>query len=405
MIDEYFDMAFRSLKRRGLRSWLTLLGIFIGIAAVVALISLGQGLEQSVVGEVEELGGDTLFVQAESELGSTGEGSTATPVTIDDVDFLKRQAGVLSVTYFASTSARVQFRDTVRFPLIVGVPTNPPERFSGYFDMWSYPIIEGRQLRSNDRFTATLGYQHGFRNIWNGQNIPIGAKFSINNKSFRSAGIYEASGSGTDDRVITITDSAYEDLFGDIQRVDMIIVTVTNEDNIEAIASDLRRSLARFRDNEEDFTIETPLDLLSSFRTILDIVQSVLIGIAGVSLFVGGVGIMNTMYTAVLERKKDIGIMKAIGARNRDIFLQFFIESGLLGLVGGILGVAFGAAMAYLVEVISTAALGTSFLQAFFSWQLFVGSILFSFIVGALAGTLPAWQASKQQAADTLRDE
>jgi putative ABC transport system permease protein len=354
------------------------------------------------------LGGDKLFVSADSNLGSVGEGTTANPLDKDDVAFLENQPGVKSVTYLVLGSARVEYRDTIKFLQVIAVPTDSPDVFNDYFNVWTYPVMEGRELQRNDKFTVAVGWQHGYRNIWDGDNLRINDKLAINGKTFRVGGIYEPTGSAPDDRTLQITDSAYEEVIGEIDRVDQIIVTVTDENQVDEISEQLTRSLARFRNvrtGNEDFTIETPLDLLSSFQNILDIVQAVLIGIAGISLFVGGVGIMNTMYTAVVERKKDIGIMKAIGATNRDIFLLFFFESGLLGLVGGVIGIIFGAGLAWLVEFISTQALGRSFLQAYFSWELFVGAVLFSFIVGALAGTLPAYQASKEQAADTLRDE
>lgn len=408
MIDEYFAMSFNSLRRRKLRSWLTLLGIFIGIAAVVALISLGQGLENSIVGEFERLGGDKLLIQADSQLGSQGEGTSANPLSLDEVRFLESQSGVLSVTYYVLSSARMEYRGEIDFVQVIGVPTESPSQFNAYFDFWTYDAIAGRELRIADRYNALLGYQHGFRNIWNGENIAVGDKFSLNDKDFRAAGFYEATGSGPDDQLITVTAEAYEELFGPIDRVDMIVVQVADESELDLMTAQIERRLAQFRgvrQDQLDFEVETPLDLLESFQSILDIVQAVLIGIAGVSLFVGGIGIMNTMYTSVLERKKDIGIMKAIGAKNQDIFLLFLFESGLLGLVGGVLGIIVGAGMAWLVEIIGTLALGTSLLEAYFSWELFVGAVLFSFFVGALAGTLPAWQASKEQAADTLRDE
>ena len=156
---------------------------------------------------------------------------------------------------------------------------------------------------------------------------------------------------------------------------------------------------------KEDFVVDTPEDLLESFDTVLNVVQAVFIGIALVSLFVGSVGIANTMYTSVLERHKEIGIMKAIGAKNSNIFLLFLIESGLLGLVGGTIGVICGIILAKSVEIISTAVLGKSFLVAYISWPLIIGSLLFAFILGSTVGSLPARSASKLPAVETLRDE
>ena len=405
---EFIQLAWQSLRRQQLRSWLTLLGIVIGIAAVVALISLGQGLEQAVLGEVEALGGDTLIVQASSQLGSAGAGSSRTPLTERDVEFLERQSSVQSVSYFTFSSARVEYRDTVRFLTVISVPSRNQDSFNSFFEYWPSGVQLGRELSSSDRVGIALGSQHLTRNLWNGRNIGLNDKLTINDNVVRVVGFYEPTGNPQDDRSLLVTENAFRQFVEDTDRVDTIIVRVTDESRIDEISRQLERGLARERGvdvNRADFSIQTPLELVASFQSIINIVQAVLIGIAGISLFVGGVGITNTMYTSVLERRKEIGIMKAIGAKNSDIFSLFFIESGLLGLVGGIIGIALGVGFALLVQTISTAALGTSFLEAYLTWQLLVGAMLFSFLIGALAGTLPALQAAKEQAADTLHDE
>ncbi|MFH1823570.1 MAG: FtsX-like permease family protein, partial [archaeon] len=138
---------------------------------------------------------------------------------------------------------------------------------------------------------------------------------------------------------------------------------------------------------------------------IFGIVQAVFIGIAAISLVVGGIGIMNTMYTAVLERTREIGIMKAVGARNRNILTLFLIESGILGLVGGAIGVLIGIGLSTGVAFVAAQALGTTFLRAVFPWYLIVGALAFSFGIGSLSGILPAIQASRLKPVDALRYE
>jgi len=138
---------------------------------------------------------------------------------------------------------------------------------------------------------------------------------------------------------------------------------------------------------------------------VLDIVQAVLVGIAAISLLVGGIGIMNTMYTSVVERTKEIGIMKAIGARNEDILYIFLFEAGLLGLVGGLIGVIIGFGLSKGAEYIATISLGTNLLQASVDIWLVLGALLFSFVVGIASGVLPAYQASKLKPVDALRYE
>ena len=157
------------------------------------------------------------------------------------------------------------------------------------------------------------------------------------------------------------------------------------------------------KEGEEDFSVQTTEQLMESYSSILDIVQYVLVGIAAISLLVGGVGITNTMYTAVLQRRKEIGIMKAIGAKNSDILILFLLESGFLGLAGGIIGIIIGVSMSKGVEIISQEYMGQMALQVTFPFSLIFGAMAFSYIVGSLAGILPAMQAAKMHPVDALR--
>ena len=178
--------------------------------------------------------------------------------------------------------------------------------------------------------------------------------------------------------------------------------------NPDIVAEDIEEALRDERDErigQETFSVQSFSQLLETFTDIFAVVQAVLIGIAAISLIVGGIGIMNTMYTSVLERTKEIGIMKAVGARNRDIFLIFLIESGLLGLVGGIIGILLGIGIGKGVEYLAASQLGTPFLQAIFGFPLILSALAFSFIIGAASGVLPAMQAARLKPADALRYE
>jgi putative ABC transport system permease protein len=173
------------------------------------------------------------------------------------------------------------------------------------------------------------------------------------------------------------------------------------------VAEDVEKNLRRERDEEigeETFSVETPEQLLESFASVLSIVQAILVGIAAISLIVGAVGIMNTMYTAVLERTKEIGIMKSIGAKNSAIQAIFLIESGLLGLVGGIIGIIIGLGLSKLVEVIANQAWGAAITVAMPAW-LILGALAFAFLLGMGSGFFPARHASLQNPVDSLQYE
>ena len=170
----------------------------------------------------------------------------------------------------------------------------------------------------------------------------------------------------------------------------------------ERVSATLRKS-HDVEEGKEDFGIQTPESILNTLNNILMVIQGVLVGIAAISLLVGGIGIMNTMYTSVHERTKEIGIMKALGAKNRNILLVFMIESGLLGLFGGIIGVSLGFGIAKLVEYVAFRYYESVLIQAQFSPMLLIGMLLFGFGVGAISGMFPARQAAKLKPVDALR--
>ena len=159
MIQDYFKIAFKSLSRRKLRSWLTLIGIFIGIAAVISLVSLGQGMEEAIYKEFEDIGSDKLFIQPSSLFGSMGEGSGANRLTEDDYDFVKRLPGIHSTTSYVMTSARIQYHDEVRYYSIAGVPTDS-ESLALVHDGFAKDIFKGRKHEKRDGKTIAAGNYH-----------------------------------------------------------------------------------------------------------------------------------------------------------------------------------------------------------------------------------------------------
>jgi putative ABC transport system permease protein len=194
----------------------------------------------------------------------------------------------------------------------------------------------------------------------------------------------------------------------ELDEIDILIVQTIEGIDVNTVAESIKKELRDYRnvdEGEEDFRVQTFEQVMKSFQTIFGIVQAVVIGIAAISLLVGGIGITNTMYTSVLERTRDIGIMKAIGARNSDIMKLFLIESGLLGLVGGAVGIIIGIGMSKTVEIAVTKLYNFVYLKAHFPWYLILGALAFSFIVGSISGVMPARQAAKMKPVDALRYE
>ncbi len=403
MIKDYFKIPWKEIKRKRLRSWLTLLGVFIGIAAIISLITLGQGLENAIEKQFQSLGRDKLFVMPKG--GTWGMGSSE-QLTEDDLDVIKKTSGVKEATGMGYAFAKIEFNDFIKYAFISGISTDPEERaLIGEAQTWK--VGEGRMIRNGDKLKVVLGYEHTQTDMFE-KRVELGDKIELNDYTFKVVGFLEKIGSPPDDQSAIISLDAYEEIFDKKDELGFIVAQAqAGEDALkvaEAVKKDLREDHG-LEEGKEDFSVETPDQFAATFNVILDIVQIVLIGIAGISLLVGGIGIMNTMYTSVLERTKDIGVMKALGARNSHIMSLFLVESGLYGLGGGVVGVVIGIGLAKLVELLFVLTVGPAFLLIKINWWLVLGTLLFSFIIGGISGITPARQASRLKPVDALRYE
>ena len=230
----------------------------------------------------------------------------------------------------------------------------------------------------------------------------------INGKKFRVVGTLERIGNPDDDQAFIIPLETARNLFDEPDNLMVIMANLKPGFDASEVAENIKKAMRRDRDQkkgEEDFSVQTSEQLKETVGDVLNLVQGVLVVIAGISLLVGGIGIMNTMYTSVLERTRDIGVMKAIGARNINIMWIFLIESGIIGLVGGAIGCAIGIAISKSIEYASSTQLGVDYLKASTAPELIFGALAFSFLVGMLSGTLPAMRAARLKPTDALRYE
>ncbi|MBS3091829.1 ABC transporter permease [Candidatus Pacearchaeota archaeon] len=403
MITDYFNIAWKNLRKRKLRSWLTIVGIVISVATIFTLISLSIGLQNAVKEQFETLGGDKFFIQPKGQLGPPQAGG-AVQLTINDIDVIDKVTGVKRTAYFTIGNAQIEFEKEKRFFSVYGLP---PEFMNLYIETGSFEIDEGRVLKNGDRNKVIIGNHYKTRNIFS-TNVKAGDKFIINDKEFEVVGIFKAIGNPDDDRSIIMPRDDFIEMFNSGGRVDAIMVQVDEGADVKAVAEVVEKKLRKFRNVDEknqDFTILTPEEILAIFGTVLGIITAFLGAIAAISLLVGAIGITNTMYTSVLERTKEIGIMKAVGVKNKDILFIFLIESGLIGLVGGVIGVGLGYSVSKTIELIATQSLGTNLLQAAAPLYLILGCLAFAFLIGSASGTWPAWRASKIKVVDALRYE
>jgi len=404
MLQDFFVLSLNNLKRRKLRSWLTMIGIFIGIAAVVALISLGQGLQDYITGEFEKLGADKIIIQPRG-FGSPGSATSKSLIlTSKDLKVIENVRGVEWAIGFLIKQGTAKYKDEIGIGYATGVN---PKDLKLLSEIQSIEILDGRDLKEGDKFKVIVGYNHIYGDNWD-KPLQMGSTLEIEGYEFKIVGVYNKVGNPIDDSIIYMPKEVLKEILEVEDEETQIIAKTASGFDPKDVAETVKRKLRQSRDEKEEqetFSVQTSEQLLGTFQSIFAVVQGVLVGIASISLLVGGVGIMNTMYTAVLERTKEIGTMKAIGAKNSHILLLFLLESGLLGLVGGLIGIGIGIGLAKGAEYIARIYIGSQLLQASMNPTIILGALTFSFIVGTLSGILPALQASKLKPAEALRYE
>ncbi|MBN2052625.1 ABC transporter permease [Candidatus Woesearchaeota archaeon] len=410
MLRDYISLAIKNLSKKRLRTYLTMIGIFIGIAAVVALIGLGEGLKTAITSQFGFLGTDVLSVQAAS-VGFSGPPGAGAPNPLSD-ELAEKIEEINNVDmafnrYLAS--ATIEFREKQKIEFVISLVTGENRR--DFERMLNLKMQEGRMLTDQDDKGILLGDNYHKGATYGAtfdRPIHAGDKVLINGKQFNVIGIIEKKGSFIFDDAIWMNDDVMinEGIRKDDGTIDTLGIRVKDASRIEQTQKDIEELLRKERDvdeGEEDFTVQTAQKALESLKSALFAVQLFVTIIALISLVVGGIGIMNTMYTAVLERTREIGIMKSIGAKNSTIFTLFAIESGFLGLVGGIIGIILGLTLAYGLAFIGSFALGSDLIQANVSMELILGALAFSFTLGTVFGLLPAIRASKLHPVDALR--
>lgn len=404
MIKDIFVLSLKNLRHRGIRSWLTLLGIFIGVAAVVSLISLGNALQVAVSSQFGVSVTEVITIEAAGiNFGPPGSGSV-NPLTSKELETVQKLSSVRTATGRNFESAKMEYSDKMVVGYVVSLPYENERKFT--LDLIDAKIIEGRMVRESDAGKIIIGYNFYSNKVGLGKEISLGRSITINDKNFEVVGIFDKKGSFIYDNVVYMNERELVNLLGLDDKYSMIYANPTNKNEMEKTKLDIEKALRRVRDvkeGEEDFSVSTPDASMKSVNEVLSGVQAFIVIIALVSIFIGAIGIVNTMTTSVLERKSEIGIMKSIGARNEHIFLQFFIEAGLLGLIGGILGTVFGLFVGFI---------GTSGINNFFGASLkpqidlllILFSLTGSFLIGAASGIIPAMKASKQNPVEALRD-
>lgn len=398
--------SLQNLMHRKMRSWLTVLSILIGVMAIYAIVSFGMGLQHYMNKLAVEMGSDKIFIMTKSATGFPGLDKTF-QLTKDEVDFVGKINGVDLITPMYMGTAEFKFKKDKRYNFITGLEADKIDFINEGFTI---KVEKGRVLRKGELDKVFLGYNYQFENRppTFKKAVELGDKIEINGEKFEVKGFYSKIGNPQDDSQVYVNFEAFEKLYPDLKdKFGMIIIRSAPGVDPNALAEKIEEKLRKYKGQEEgkeSFYVQTLADMMAIYADVMNVLNGILVLIALISLVVASVNIMNTMYTAVLERTKEIGVMKSIGAKNSDILFIFIFESGFLGAIGGAIGVFLG----YLISSAGgkiAAMSGYSLLYPIFPWYLTAGCILFAFFAGAVAGILPAIQASKLKPVDALRYE
>ncbi len=395
-MNEIFAVALRNLAHQKTRTILTLLGVVVGIAAVVALISLGQGMNSSISERLEALGSNKIIVAPKFAARGFGPPVAAQQLSEKDLEAVRKIRNVDVAVPILFKSLPVKYGDEIFSTTLYGVPAEESGEF--FSDIQAYETAEGRFFTANEKNAVVIGSRA--KSAFT-KEIRTGSKVSILGRDVRVVGILKETGNSQDDSTLIIPIDTLRDMVGDGKDISVIFVRVFEDPKGTAV---------KIEDKLEDmhkekmFVAMTTEQLLSQMQSVFGIISVVLVGIAGISLLVAGFGIMNTMLMAVLERTREIGIMKAIGATNHRIMSLFLIESSAVGLIGGLIGTAIGYMMSFGLSNISAGFIGIR-LNIFVDPLLIAGVIAFSTLVGTISGTYPAYRAAMLDPVAALRHE
>jgi putative ABC transport system permease protein len=402
-IREIINYSFVGLRHRKMRLWLTILGVVIGIASVVALLTLGQAFNAEVNKQLSTLNGNTIYVLPISEkaLHSAGASPTmsySSKLTEKDVDRLRRIPEITDISRLIERRASVEFKGKKLTTTIDGIEPAVFQKVS------SIEVAEGRFLQDTDRHSLGIGGQTAEDLFGADKPVSVNSYIIINGVDYRVIGILKKTGGGFGsdlDNGIFVNYQDAQEIFKNTigkDEMDAIAVSVSEGADLKEVAESMKVELDashKVRPDERDYSVIDPEFIQQSIGTVLSLITLFLGAIAGISLIVGGLAISTSMFTSVIERTQEIGVLKAVGASNSVILAIFLFEAGALGLAGGIIGTALGLLLVFIGGLFGLPVSVDFGIAAF--------GIIFAFVVGVLSGFFPAQRAARLSPVEAFR--
>lgn len=421
--DDILRLSLNNLLHRKLRSWLTILGVIIGVAAVVSIISIGSGMQQAISSQLGSLGADVISISPGFSRAAAYGGFSHAPtngpeaaasknLTTRDLLAVKSIPGILYADGIISGRADVSYLAKTASVQVQGVDV------LAWNSMTTSTLASGRFLTPGDGNSIVIG--SGIATQFSKSPLTVNTKITIGGKSFNIVGIMTSSGSfgGSDNAVIMPMAAARTILTNVVpNQLSSIQVKIADANAATTLATTITDKLMIFRHvntNTQDFTVTSAATIQETISSVMDTMSMFLTGIAAISLLVGAIGIANTMFMSVMERTKQIGVLKALGTTNSEVIRLFLTESATMGLIGGLVGIFLGFIASGIFSEVGFRAIQSAqqaqgvrmaTMSTLITPELVIFSLGFSIIIGAISGILPARSAAKLQPIEALRYE
>ena len=411
---DIFLLSLSHVRKSRMRSWLTIVGVIIGVASVVAIISIGQGMRENMQERLGGFGADILTVipgyfratGVHSEMHTDRSVSSSSSINLTDNDYkvIKQVPGVMYVNGLVSGKADLKYDNEKTVVSITGVDT------SVWRLMDNTGIEEGRYLQAGDSNSVVIGYSLARGTFLT--PVTLNRPLTIGGKNFRVVGILKQSGGlgGSSDTGIYMSAEMARGVITEkvgYNQYTSMVIKASDASMVEYVKADIEEKLMSSRQvnpRTKDFTVIASASIREQMSEVTQTLSLFLSAIAAISLLVGAIGIANTMFMSVMERTKQIGLLKAMGAGEREIMKLFLIESGIFGLVGGIAGAGLGAAISLIIPYLGIQALGFGGgLKATITPGIILFALGFSVVIGIVSGIIPARHAARMRPVDAIR--